>query len=85
MLLRVKEERKQDAQSAALVIAQKRTEIEKLNLRLQRLLDSFLDAVIERNDYTAEKTKLMSQKKTLEGQIQALSGNPKVWLEPFQK
>ena len=85
MLLRVKEERKQDAQSAALVIAQKRAEIEKLNLRLQRLLDSFLDAVIERNDYTAEKTKLMSQKKTLEGQIQALSGNPKVWLEPFQK
>ena len=85
MLLRVKEERKQDAQSAALVIAQKRTEIEKLNLRLQRLLDSFLDAVIERDDYTAEKAKLMSQKKTLQGQIQALSGNPKVWLEPFQK
>ena len=59
--------------------------IETLNLRLQRLLDSFLDGVIERNDYTVEKAKVMSQKKTLEGQLTALSGNPKVWLEPFQK
>lgn len=50
------------------MIAEKRTEIEKINLRLQRLLDSFLDAVIERDEYTAEKIKLMSQKKSLEGQ-----------------
>ena len=85
MLLRVKEEKQQDAQSAALVIAQKRTEIEKLNFRLKRLLDSFLDAVIERDEFTAEKAKLMSQKKTLEEQISALSGNPEVWLEPFQR
>jgi hypothetical protein len=84
MLELVKKEKKESAQSAELVAAQKRTEIEKLNLRLQRLLDSFLDAVIEREEYTAEKAKLMSQKKTLEEQIKALSGNPKVWLEPFQ-
>ena len=85
MLSRVKEEKKQSAQSAAKVVAEKRAEIDKISLRLQRLLDSFLDAVIEREEYTAEKTKLMSQKKSLEEQIAALSGNPKAWLEPFHK
>ena len=85
MLLRVKEEKKQADQSAAKVVAEKRAEIEKINLRLQRLLDSFLDAVIEREDYTAEKMKLMGQKKSLEGQIATLSAGRADWLEPFQK
>ena len=84
MLTRVKEEKKQSTQSAELVAAQKRTEIEKISQRLQRLLDSLLDGLIERETFTTEKAKLMSQKKTLEEQIKALSGNPKVWLEPFQ-
>ena len=83
MLSRVKEEKKQSAQSTAKVIAEKRGGLQAINLRLQRLLDSFLDAVIERDEYTAEKTRLMSQKKTLEGQIAALSAGRADWLEPF--
>ena len=84
MLLRVKKEKKQSAQSAAQVVAGKRAEIEKVNLRLQKLLDSFLDGVIERNDYIAEKAKLMSRKKSLEEQSSALSEGRANWLEPFQ-
>jgi hypothetical protein len=61
MLKRVYEEKKQSAQTAELIAGQKREEIEKINLRLQKLLDAFLDGVIERNDYTAEKAKLTSQ------------------------
>ncbi len=80
----VKKEKKENAQSAELVAAQKRAEIEKISQRLQRLLDSLLDGLIERETFTTEKAKLMSRKKTLEEQIKALSGNPKVWLEPFQ-
>ena len=83
MLTRVKEEKKKAAQSAAQVMAGKRDEIDKINLRLQRLLDSFLDAVIERDDYTAEKTKLMSQKKSFEAQIATLSAGRANWLEPL--
>ena len=85
MLELLKKETKQSAQSAELIKAQKRGEVEKVNLRLQRLLNSFLDAVIEREEYTAEKAKLMGQKKTLEEQISALSGSQRVWVEPFQK
>src|SRR5207245_327769 len=84
MLLRVKEEKNQSAQSAVLVAGQKRAEIEKINLRLQRLLDSFLDGIIDRDTYVAEKAKCMSQKKSLEEQSTALSTGRADWLEPFQ-
>jgi DNA invertase Pin-like site-specific DNA recombinase len=85
MLSRAREEKKQSAQSAAEVIAEKRAEIETVNLRLQRLLDSLLDGVIERSDYTAEKSKLMSRKKSLEEHMTALSTGQAKWLEPFQE
>ena len=84
MLKRVKEEKKQSAHSAARVIAEKRGEIEKINLRLQKLLDSFLDGIIDRETYVAEKAKGMSQKKSLEEQSTALSTGRANWLEPFQ-
>ena len=84
MLLRVKEEEKQSAQSAATVAAQKRGEIEKIKVRLQKLLDSFLDEIIDRDTYVAEKAKWMSQKKSLEEQSTALLQGRADWLEPFQ-
>src|SRR5208283_3751839 len=85
MLTRVKKEKKQSAHSAELVARQKREEIEKINLRLQKLLDSFLDEIIDREAYVAEKAKMMSQKKTLEEQISRLSQGRANWLEPFPK
>ena len=70
--------------TAAQLAALKRAEIEKINLRFQRLLDSFLDEVIDRETFTVEKTKLMSQKKTLEEQKARLMAGRADWLEPFQ-
>ena len=84
MLKRVNEEKKQSAQSDALVAAEKRGEIEKVNLRLQKLLDSFLDEIIDRETYVAEKAKWMSQKKSLQEQSTALLTGRANWLEPFQ-
>ena len=85
MLTRVKKEKQQNAQSGRLMAEQKRGEIEKINLRLQKLLDSFLDGVIDRDAYVAEKAKGMSQKKSLEEQSNALLKGRADWLEPFQK
>ncbi|MDE3067739.1 MAG: recombinase family protein, partial [Verrucomicrobiota bacterium] len=85
MLTRVNEEKKQVAQSAMQLAAQKRAEVDKINARLQRLLDSFLDELIDRETFTAEKAKLMSQKKTLEEQKARLTAGRADWLEPFKK
>ena len=84
LLARVNEEKKHVAQSARLMVEQKRAEIEKINRRLQTLLDSFLDGIIDREAYVAEKAKGMSQKKSLEEQSSALLKGRADWLEPFQ-
>ncbi|HUI06526.1 MAG TPA: hypothetical protein VL486_05925 [Verrucomicrobiae bacterium] len=47
-------------------------------------MDAFLDNVIDRAEYTTEKAKLMSHKKSLQDQISALSVGRSDWLEPFQ-
>jgi site-specific DNA recombinase len=84
MLTRVNEEKRQNAQSARLMAEQKRVEIEKINRRLQTLQDSFLDGIIDREAFVAEKAKGMSRKKSLEEQSNALLKGRADWLEPFQ-
>ena len=84
MLTRVKEEKRQSAQSSLAMAAQKRSEIEKINLRLKKLLDSFLDGIVERDIYVTEKEKLMGQKKSLEEQTSALQAGSIAWLEPLK-
>jgi site-specific DNA recombinase len=84
MLFLVKDEQKNAAKSATQLAAQKRGEVEKINLRIQKLLDSFLDELIDRETFVAEKVKLMSRKKTLEEQKDACAAGRADWLEPFQ-
>jgi hypothetical protein len=48
--------------------AQKQADVQRLNLCLQGLLDSVLDDLNDRDTFTVEKAKIMSQKKTLEEQ-----------------
>ena len=85
MLKRVKEEKRQSAQSSLKLAALKRVEVEKINHRLQRLLDSLLDGLVDRETYAAKKSDLMSQRKTLEEQKDACLAGRADWLEPFQK
>jgi site-specific DNA recombinase len=84
MLELVRKEKKTAAQSASQLVAVKRSEIEKIDQRIQRLLDTFLDQLIDRETFTTEKAKLMSQKKTLEGQKDACTAGRADWLEPLQ-
>ena len=65
-------------------IARKRVQVKKIEDKLQRLLESFLDAVIEREDYLREKSKLISEKKTIEENIATLVKGQNQWLEPFK-
>ena len=46
-----------------------RGKVAHLSGKLQRLLDSFLDELIDRQTYLANKAELMSEKKSLEEQI----------------
>ena len=52
---------------------------------MQRLLDSFLDELIDRQTYFAKKAELMSEKKSLEEQMSDIALGQSTWVEPMTK
>ncbi len=60
-----------------------RRELTHLSEKLQRLLDGFLDGVLEREIYTQKKAEIMSQKKTIEEQMSDLHLGTLEWVEPL--
>ena len=56
-----------------------------IQTKLQRLLDGYLEQDIEREVYLKEKSKLLSEKKSLEEQISDIGQKQKHWLEPMQE
>lgn len=55
-----------------------------MSQKLERLLNGYLDQIIDREDYRLQKGKLLSEKKSLEEEIYNLSHKQNDWLEPFQ-
>ncbi len=75
---------KDRSRCSALSITRHNTLCAELDIRVQKLLDSFLDELIDREAFTTEKAKLMGQKKLLEEQKAAHAAGRSDWLEPFQ-
>ncbi len=57
--------------------------IQAITVKLQRLLDGYLDQAIEREVYVAKKAELMSAKKSLEEQAVRQEQTERGWLEPL--
>jgi hypothetical protein len=57
------------AQSVSAFVQEAGKKIKTINIKLQRLLDGYLEQDIEREIYRTEKAKLLSEKKSLEEQI----------------
>lgn len=77
-------DREKSAQSVSAFAQEKRKETQSIEIKLQRLLDGYLEQDIEREVYREQKAKLPSEKKSLEGQITKLEKKQNDWLEPFQ-
>ena len=56
-----------------------------INEKLSKLLDSYLDNVVSREDYLKKKENLFSSKKTIEQRIETLEQSPNKWLEPMRE
>ena len=79
------EEFKNSAKSLSADVKERESEMQKIAVRLGRLLDGYLEQDIEKEVYHKEKAKLLSKKKSLQGEISSLSHRQNDWLEPFQK
>ena len=77
-------EKENTAQSCFAFAQQNANKIKELRQKLQFLLDSYLDQVIEREIYLGKKSEIMSQIKTLEEQNIRFEQKQNDWLEPFE-
>ena len=74
----------QSAHSTAGFVQDLRSKVLDIDRKLQRLRDIYLDQDIEREEYLKDKNTLMSQKKSLEGQIARFEQNQNAWLAPLK-
>ena len=76
-------DKEKSAQSTSAFVQESREKIKKINIKLQRLLDGYLEQDIEREIYRQEKTKLLLEKKSLEEKIIRIEQKQNGWLEPM--
>ena len=79
------EDFKSSAKSLIDDVKERESEMQKIEIKLQRLLDGYLEQDIEKEIYRKEKAKLLSKKKSLQEEISSLSHRQNDWLEPFQE
>ena len=84
MLKKLDFEKIELAHSCGVFAQSKREEIKQISIKLQRLLDSYLDQDVDRDSYLTKKHELLSAKKTLEEQISRFSQTHHAWLEPMK-
>ncbi len=85
MLMKLSLEEKDVAQSCHAFVGEKQAELRTINEKLQRLLDSYLEQDIEREDYLVKKSELLALKKKLEEQVLKFQQTQNAWLEPMKE
>ncbi|MBI5229786.1 MAG: recombinase zinc beta ribbon domain-containing protein [Candidatus Magasanikbacteria bacterium] len=83
MLKMLEKDKKNSAQFATAFVKEAETKIQTIKVKLQRLLDGYLEQDIEQQTYRIEKVKLLSEKKSLEEQSINLEQKRTGWLEPM--
>ena len=82
--LLTKDEQKAERDSSVF-ISDAQVRVTGLQVKLQRLLDSYLDQDIDQPTYRAKQAELMSEKKTIEEQIGTLTVTDRAWVEPMRE
>ena len=82
---RLEKDKVESSQSVSAFVEKNQKMITDITAKLQRLLDGYLDQDIDKEVYLAEKSKLLSEKKSLEEEISRNQQKQKHWLEPMEK
>ena len=82
---RLEKDKVESAQSVSAFVEKNQKLIADITAKLQRLLDGYLDQDVDKEVYRAEKSKLLSEKKSLEEEISRNQQEQKHWLEPMEK
>jgi len=80
----LEKDKTKSAQTFGAFVQDNENRIAEIQIKLQRLLNGYLEQDIEREVYREEKAKLLSEKKTLEEKISGLEQKRIGWIEPMQ-
>ena len=81
----LEKDKNKEAQSSVVFVQEIRNVIGSIKIKLQRLLDGYLEQDIEREVYLEKKAKFMSEKKSLEEKIINLEQKRTGWIEPMRE
>ena len=81
----LEKDKNENAQSSAAFVQESHNTIETIKIKLQRLLDGYLEQDIERETYLEKKAKFMSEKKSLEEKIIYFEQKRTGWIEPMRE
>jgi vancomycin resistance protein YoaR len=84
LLAMAERDKEKSAQSASAFVQEAQDKIRAITIKLQRLLDGYLEQDIEREIYREQKAVLLSEKKSLEEKMARIEQKQNDWLEPFQ-
>ena len=79
-----KDEHKNSAHSVTACVKEHEDKLTAISQKLDRLLNGYLDQVIDELDYRKQKAKLLSEKKTLQSKITSMQHTQNDWLAPLQ-
>jgi len=78
-------DKEKSAQSVSAFVLESQNQIRAINVKLQRLLDGYLEQDIEREIYREQKTKLLLEKKSLDEKMARIEQKQNDWLEPMKE
>ena len=81
----IEKDKKKDELNMKKTLKNLKLKVNKVDLKLNRLLDAYLDQVIDSKVYKKKKNQLFEQKLKLEEQILKIRRIGSAWLEPLQK
>ena len=84
MIAEIDKEKNQQARSSITLVNSLRTEIISIDEKLDKLLDSHLEGIIENQDYLKKKEQLINIKNKLAEKIKELNKKGSNWLEPMR-
>jgi site-specific DNA recombinase len=85
LLKMLENDKTKSAQSVSAFVQEAQDKIRAINIKLQRLLDGYLEQDIEREDYREKKAILLSEKKSLEEKMARIEQKQNDWLEPMKE
>ncbi|MGO8696128.1 MAG: recombinase family protein [Limisphaerales bacterium] len=84
MLAMLEKDRKDIWGASRAFVSERQAEIGHIAAKQQRLLDAYLEQLIDRQTFASQKAELLARKKVLQEQIESCEDTSHVWLEPMK-